>query len=133
MDNRSVSKGQRIIGYIISALIALALGFSAIAKLLQFGAGTQEMEESLQHIGWRSDQLTSLGILELACVIIYMIPQTSVLGAVLISAYMGGAIATHARVGDMFIIQILVGVLAWLGLYLREPRLWPLLPFRRSA
>jgi spore maturation protein SpmA len=131
MDNQQVSKGKKIIGYVISALIALALGLSAVAKLLQFGAGTPELEENMKHIGWRSDQMTALGIVELSCVIIYLIPQTSILGAILITAYMGGAIATHARVGDAFIAQILVGVLAWLGLWLREPRLWPLMPIRK--
>ena len=131
MDNQEVSKGKRIVGYILSGLVALALAFSAVAKLLQFGVGTKEMDDSMQHIGWRPDQLTALGIVELACVVFYLIPQTSVLGAILITAYMGGAIATHARVGDVFIIQILIGILAWLGIWLREPRLRPIVPIRK--
>lgn len=88
---------------------------------------TREMEE---HIGWKSHLLVPLGITELVCTILYAIPQTSVLGAILLTGYMGGAIATHVRVGDMFLVQAGLGVLVWLGLYLREPRLRAILPWR---
>jgi hypothetical protein len=72
----------------------------------------------------------ALGILEVSCVIIFLIPRTAVLGAILIAAYMGGATATHVRVGDPFYATVLVGVFVWLGLWLREPRLRALLPLR---
>lgn len=72
-----------------------------------------------------------LGVLELACTVIYLIPATSVIGAILLAGYMGGAICTHWRVGDPFVIQIVLGVFAWLGLYLRDDRLKALLPLRR--
>jgi hypothetical protein len=74
--------------------------------------------------------LTPLAILELTVVIVYLIPQTAVLGAVLLTGYIGGALCTHWRVGDPFIVHIVLGLLMWLGLYLREPRLKPLLPIR---
>lgn len=61
---------------------------------------------------------------------LFLIPRTAVLGAILLAGYMGGAIATHVRIGEPFIMQAGVGVLAWLGLYLREPRLRALIPLR---
>jgi hypothetical protein len=66
-------------------------------------------------------------------VVVYLIPRTSVLGAVLLAGYMGGAICTHWRAGDVFVGQIVIGLLVWLGLYLREPRLRALLPLRTAG
>jgi hypothetical protein len=74
--------------------------------------------------------LLPLAILELSCLVIYLIPPTSVTGAVLLTGYIGGAICTHWRVGDPFYVQIVLGILVWLGLYLRESRLKGLLPVR---
>jgi hypothetical protein len=71
-----------------------------------------------------------LAMVEVSCVLIYLIPATSVLGAILLTGYMGGAICTHLRVGDPFFIQIALGVLVWLGLYLRDTRLRALIPIR---
>jgi hypothetical protein len=65
--------------------------------------------------------------------LIYAIPQTAVLGAILLTGYMGGAIATHVRVGDGVVVHIIIGVLVWLGLFLREPRLRAILPWRTAA
>ncbi len=122
-----VSKGARWAGYIISALPALGLLLSAFGKFFP-AEGTEKL---LEPIGWRVDQLLGLGILEASIVIIYLIPRTSVPGAILITGYMGGAIAAHVRIGDMMIVpQVLIGVLAWFGLWLRDPRLRALLPLR---
>jgi len=74
--------------------------------------------------------MLALGIVEIACTIIYLIPQTSVLGAILLTGYLGGATATHARVGEPFIFPVLLGVLVWLGIYLRCGRLRAILPIR---
>jgi hypothetical protein len=76
-----------------------------------------------------------MGIVLLACVILYVIPQTSVLGAILLTGYLGGAVATHVRVGDPLLTHTLfpvyVGVLIWLGLYLRDGPLRALVPLRK--
>jgi hypothetical protein len=74
-----------------------------------------------------------LGILELSCVVIYLIPQTAVIGAILLTGYLGGAICSHWRVGDPVYTHIVLGILIWLGLWLREDRLKPLMPLRGSA
>ena len=72
-----------------------------------------------------------LGIVEMCCAILYIIPATSILGAILMTGYLGGATATHVRLLDpAFIAPVIVGILVWLGLLLREPRLRALLPFR---
>jgi hypothetical protein len=122
------SKKLYWIGWGLSVLPSLALLLSGIVKFLPV---TPDTEQGLQHIGWRAEQLPTLGILEIAVVIVYLIPQTAVLGAILVTAYMGGTIATHLRVGDPFVIQILIGILFWLGLWLRDGRLRELLPIRK--
>ena len=72
----------------------------------------------------------AIGITELVCTILYVIPQTAVLGAILLTGYLGGAVVTHVRMGEPFILPALFGVVLWLGLYLRDPRLRVLIPFR---
>lgn len=126
-ETPAVSKTMRWIGYILTALPVLMLLFSAMGKFLK----PAEMEASIAHLGWRMDQMTVLGIIEVACIVLYLIPRTSLLGAILLTAYLGGATTTHVRIGDPFIIPVIVGISVWLGLYLREPRLWPLVPFRK--
>jgi hypothetical protein len=128
IERHTNSKAMTIVGWVVSILPSLVLLMSGIMKFLPV---TPEMDEGMQHVGWRAPQLPTLGIVEIAVVVIYLIPQTAVLGAILLAGYMGGTIATHLRVGDPFIVQALIGVLFWLGLWLREPRLRDLLPIRK--
>src|SRR5258706_14969114 len=102
---------------------------SAVVKLTR----SQQLTEGIAHLGLPDAMVRPLAILELSCVVLYLIPKTSVLGAILLAGYMGGAICTHWRVGDAFVTQAALGVLVWLGLWLREPRLRALLPLRWSA
>lgn len=125
-ETQPVSKTLLWAGYIATALPVLLLLFSASGKFFK----PEGMEANIAHLGWRMDQMTRLGIVELACVIFYLIPRTAVFGAVLLTAYLGGATATHARIGDPFFIPVIAGILIWLGLWLREPRLKALLPLR---
>jgi len=114
-------------GRVISALPALALIMSGIMKFMPM---TPDMEKGLKTVGWSPAAVVPLGITELIVTILYIIPQTSVLGAILITGYMGGAIATHARIGEPFYVQATIGILVWLGLFLRDARLRSLLPLR---
>jgi hypothetical protein len=116
------------VGRGISGLVSLIFVVSAIMKL----AGGAEVKEGIAHLGLPDSMLKPLSILELACAVVYLIPATSVLGAILLTGYIGGAICTHWRVGDLFFIQIVLGIVVWLGMYLREERLKALLPVRRS-
>ena len=121
------SKGSLWGGRILGILPCLLLLMSAAMKFIQ----PTGFDEGLTHLGWSSDKMTAIGVVEIACVVIYLIPRTSVLGAILITAYMGGAIATHVRVGDPFWVQILIGMAVWGGLWLRDARLKQLLPITK--
>src|SRR5262245_8552554 len=124
----AVSKPMLWIGYVISALPVLALIMSAVMKFAQ----PPDVAKGFEHLGWSMNLALPLAVVELTCAALYVIPQTSYLGAILLTGYLGGATATHVRVGDNFITPIIIGVLVWLGLFLRDPRLRALVPLRRS-
>ena len=117
------------IGWVLSILPAPLFLFSAILKL----KGGPEVAKGFAHVGLPESMMIPLAILELACVVIYLIPPTSVLGAILLTGYLGGAICTHWRVGDPFVVHIALGILIWLGIYLREDRLKALIPLRTRS
>ena len=121
-----ISKGQLWGGRVMTALPVLALLVSAGMKLAQ----PPQFVEGFTKFGYPMSQATGIGILELLCTALYVIPQTSVLGAILVTAYLGGATATHVRVGDPFIAPVLLGILVWGGLYLRDSRIRALIPLR---
>ena len=117
------------IGRVVSGLAVLVFAMSAFMNL----QGGPDLDRGMTHLGWPASIVLPLAILEITCAVIYLIPATSVVGAILLTGYMGGAICTHWRVGDPFAIQIGIAIIVWLGLYLRETRLRPLLPLRRQA
>jgi hypothetical protein len=114
-------------GRVVSALPALGLLSSAAMKLSH---SPQVVAMFTNKLGYQESSLTGLAILEIACTLLYLIPQTAFLGALLLTGYLGGAIATHVRVGEPFGVPLVLGVLVWLGLYLRESRLKALAPLR---
>jgi uncharacterized membrane protein YphA (DoxX/SURF4 family) len=126
-ETRTVSKTMNIIGWVVSILPSLVLLMSGSMKFIK----PEGIAEGMEHVGWSMGQANMLGILEVGCTILYLIPQTAVIGAVLLTAFMGGAVATHLRIGEAPVMQVIIGMLFWLGIYLREPRLWPLLPLRK--
>ena len=122
-----MSKKKLWAGRVLSALPVLLLLFSASMKLMKVPAAVI----GFAAFGYPPSLLGTIGVVELLCTVVYLIPRTSILGAILLTGYLGGATATHARLADpSFVMAVLVGVLVWAGLYLREPRLAPLLPFR---
>jgi hypothetical protein len=120
-------------GRVMSGLLAVFLAFSAAMKLLH----RPEVAESLTGLGWPASAGLPIGLLEAACVILYVIPRTAVLGAVLMTGLLGAAMATHIRVGSPLFSHILfglyMGLFAWGGLWLRDARLRALMPWRRDA
>ena len=104
----------------------------AIIKIHKAGARPRRQ---IEHVGWSVSLANTLGILLLSCVALYAIPRTSILGAILLTGYLGGAVATHLRAGDPLFSHVLfptyLGALLWLGLYLRDGRLRVLVPLRR--
>ena len=121
-----VSKPVLWAGWIISALPVLMLLSSGITKLVK----PAFVVEGFTHLGWDESLALNLGILELFCTVVYAIPRTAVLGAILLTGYFGGAIATHVRIVEPFYGALVLGVLVWAGLYLRDARLRALLPLR---
>ena len=122
-----VSKKKLWAGRIISALPVLLLLLSGVMKLMK----PAPVVQGFAQFGYPESLILKIGILEIFCTVVYMIPRTSVLGAILMTGYLGGATATNVRVGDpSSFIPVLVGVLVWAGLYLRDDRLRALIPLR---
>jgi hypothetical protein len=113
-------------GWVFTGLVCAGLTFSAIMKFLQ----PPDMLKGLEKIQLDPDLLVPIGIVEIVCVLIYLFPRTAILGAILTTGYLGGAILTHVRVHDNFAAPIVVGILCWLGIFLREPRLRSILFWR---
>src|SRR4029450_3405378 len=126
-----LSKGRLWTGRIMSALPALFLLVDGVGKLLK----PAPVVEGTVQPGYPESVLLGLGIVLLTCTILYTIPRTAILGAILLTGYLGGAIATHVRVGSPLFSHILfpvyLAVLIWGGLYLRDERLRALIPLRR--
>jgi hypothetical protein len=114
------------LGWVLTVLPSAALIMSAGFKF----SGDKTVTEGLEKMSWAPNLAVPLGITELACTILYLIPRTSVLGAILLTGYMGGAIATHISLEESFAFQAVFGIVIWLGIFLREPRLRAILPWR---
>jgi hypothetical protein len=120
-------------GRILTALPVLFLTFDGAIKFMPIAPVT----DSFRELGYPPHLAPAIGILELACLVVYVIPRTSVLGAILLTGYLGGAVATHVRVGNPLFSHVLfpiyIGALLWAGLFLREDRLRALVPLRQSS
>jgi hypothetical protein len=116
----------------VSGIVVLALLADAAVDLFS----PAMIEAEMTATGFPANLAPVLGIIILVCAVLYAIPRTAVLGAILITGFLGGAICTHFRLGEMGappqIICLLLGVLTWAGLYLRDPRLRALLPLTTS-
>jgi DoxX-like family len=125
-----VSKKMLWAGRIISALPVLLMVFGGTFGVLKPAAAMP----GFVHYGYPEKVFLPICILEIACAVIYAIPRTSVLGAILLTGYLGGATATHVRVSEpLFFVPVILGVLIWGGLYLRDGRLRGLIPLRAQA
>lgn len=123
-------KAMLWVGRVTTGLVALFLAFDSVIKLMQLDV----VREAMQPLGYPDYLGLVIGIIEAICLVLYLVPQTAVLGAILITGVLGGAIASHLRVGDPLFSHVMfgvyVGVLAWGGLYLRDEKLRALIPFR---
>jgi hypothetical protein len=119
-------------GRIVSALAVLFLLLDGVTHLMK----PAPVAEAFQRLAFPLSLSVELGIIELVCVVVYVIPRTSILGAILLTGYLGGAVATHLRVLDPVfdtIFPILIGALVWAGLYLMDSRLRALVPFKSTS
>jgi DoxX-like family len=120
-------------GRILTALPVLFMIFDSVIKLMNI----EPVTDSFAKLGYPTTIAVAIGLLEAVCLALYVVPRTSVLGAILLTGYLGGAIATHVRVASPLLTHVFfpvyVAALLWAGLFLRENRLRALLPLRTSA
>lgn len=132
MSDNANSRRASWVGWVFSGIVIVALAADAAVDLFSPALISAEMEAT----GFPASQATWLGLIILVCVILYAIPRTAVLGAILTTGFLGGAICVHFRLGEIGsppqLISLLLGVMAWGGLYLRDERLRSLLPIRSS-
>jgi len=126
----AVSRKSMWTGRVLSAIPVLMLLFSGSVKLMKLPSVVQ----GLAQFGYPVSLITLIGILEVGSTIVYLIPRTAVLGAILMTGFLGGAITTNVRMHNpLFSIPLILGVLVWAGLYLRDQRLGVLIPLRKEA
>jgi DoxX-like protein len=121
------TKTQRIIGWTLTVLVGLFLiGASGVPKFLDISK-IPDMADMLAKLQIPLELLKIVGAIEISVAVLYLIPRTAFLGAILTTGYLGGAVWTHLRVGDAWFFPIIVAVLMWLGLALRRPVIFRLL------
>lgn len=127
----SNSKGRLWTGRIMSGIAALFLLFDGVIHVLKI----TPVVDAFAQLGYPLGVSVSLGVIEIVCVILYLIPRTSAFGAILLTGYLGGAVATQVRVGaplfSTTLFPVYVALLVWGGLYLRDDRVRALIPLRR--
>jgi hypothetical protein len=127
------SKGQLWTGRVLSTLAVLFLLFDSTLKFIK----PQMVIDATVALGYSATLVRPIGVVLLICTLLYVVPMTRVLGAILLTGYLGGAVATHVRHGDPLFSHILfptyLGAFVWLGLYLRDPALRDFVPFRKVA
>jgi hypothetical protein len=131
METKTISKSRLWTGRIMSGLVILFMLFDAIIKLIP---PSEEVKVAINQLGYSEHHIVIIGLSALFSILLYTIPRTSVLGAVLLTAHFGGAIATHVRVDNPLfshtLFPIYIGILMWGGLWLRDQRLQKLLPIK---
>ncbi len=128
-DSASVSTGMLWAGRIVSGLVALLFTFDGVAHLMK----PAPVVEAFARLGYPLSASVEIGLLLLICTAIYVTPKTSILGAILLTGYLGGAVATHVRAGSSLfekVFPVIFGGLVWLGIYLRDAKLRELVPLR---
>jgi hypothetical protein len=132
-ETTAVSKSARWTGRVLSGLVIVFLLFDGAIKLVPWPVVTETMDK----IGYGSSEslARTLGVVTIACTVLYAVPPTSVLGAILLTGYLGGAMASHVRIGSPLFSHILfgfyLGLMLWGGLWLRDRRLRSLIPLQR--
>jgi hypothetical protein len=132
-EDAPIAKPALWLGRVLSGLVILFLLFDGAIKLVPWPVVTETMDR----IGYGSSEnlARSLGFITVACTVLYAIPPTSILGAILLTGYLGGAMASHVRIGSPLFSHMLfgfyLGLMLWGGLWLRDRRLRPLIPLRR--
>lgn len=125
-------KWVTITGWVLTVLIVALLCFSAYTKVsIKFQLpGYQWWEADVGKLPLHTDTIFWIGVVEFACAMVYLLPRTAVLGGALLNGYLGGAVFVHVLQKELVVAPIMIGVIMWLGIYLREPRLRAIMPWR---
>ncbi len=123
-----ISTAARWASYVMSALPVIALVLSGVMKIMK----PVSVLQGFAHMGFPEATLAPLGYIEIACALLYVIPRTSVLGAILVTGYFGGATAASVRIGETWWPTVIIGVLVWGGLFMRLRAIRSLIPLRRG-
>ena len=114
---------SRIVGWVLSGLLAAFLIVaSGVPKFIEW----EGKAEAMGHLGWSTDTIFVVGLVQVGIAVLLLIPRTAFIGAVLLTAYLGGATAAHVRIGEAFFFPIILGVLAWIAVGLRDRRIFAL-------
>lgn len=127
-----VSRRTLWVARIIGGLATLFILMDGVMKLLN----PPPVTEATVALGWPAHLILWLGILEVVCIVLYLLPQTSILGAILMTGYLSGAVATHVRIGSPLfsvVFPILLGLMLWAALYISDARVRALIPLREPA
>jgi uncharacterized membrane protein YphA (DoxX/SURF4 family) len=116
------SRAKNITGWVLSGLIVAFLLFSATGKFMPW----EGKEEMFAKMGWEINVMYYIGAVEILAAVLFLIPRVAFVGAILLTAYLGGAIATHVRVDEGFVIPLIMGILVWVALGLRDGRIFQL-------
>ena len=128
MTNSNTPKAMLWTGRVISALPVLFMLFGFAWAMLH----PDDVKKQMEPYGYPQQSIQIILYVELGCILLYAIPQTAVLGAILLTGYLGGATATHVRAGEpQWFFPVVMGVLVWLGILLRDARIRSLIPIRR--
>lgn len=124
MDQNKASKGSIWTGRVLSGLAILFLAFDGVVKFFMDKLPPEALEAGAK-LGWSLDLMPLVGTILLSCLLLHLIPRTSLIGAVLLTGYLGGAVASHVRVENPLfsstLFPVYIAVLLWLGLFLRDP------------
>lgn len=113
---------KKIIGWVLSGLLTAFMLFSASGKFADFPGKT----EMFAKLGWSEAVMVNIGIVEVIIALLFLIPRTAFVAAILITAYLGGAVAAHVRIDEAFAFPIVIGVVYWVALGLRDRRIFDL-------
>jgi hypothetical protein len=125
-------KWMTISGWVLTLLVTAAMIMSGAMKFTD----SPDLKAGLEKMRLTQELVQKIGAVEIACAVLYLFPPTTVLGSILLTGYLGGAVYVHVQQGDPIgniITPVIIGVLAWLGIFLREPRLRAIVPWRSSA
>ena len=132
MQTETTSKGALWTGRIFSGFVILFMAFDAIIKFVK---PEPVIQTTINELGYQEHHILTHGLIGLICTILYAIPRTSILGAILLTGQFGGAVASHLRVDNPtfshLLFPVYIGILAWGGLWLRDERLRNLIPLKK--